>query len=333
MKADVFLPPDALERYARLHQELFAEKAWYQESGVLRQAALALIPLAGEPSHLARDVRRLADELAQQTPWYGSLHGSIRFLFACVLLRRGERVADYLAQTKEAAPHFRAHWRLSGNPFEALAILALQGQAKDGRVTKDQVDRMAEVWREMKRYHPWITQRSDWPAAALLCEAPLTPVQIGERVEAMYRALDVRGYSKGDALQTASHILFFHPESSTIACARFDQLYKAFKARGLWMHQHDYDDVAMLSFAPQDAAEVAARVAEHRERIAALAPRPGKDASFCLACGTALIAMLRNSSDVALLTESQAVLRITAVILAQQAAVMAATQSANAASV
>lgn len=332
MKAlDVVLPSDPVERYARLHQELFAAKPWYQEIGVLRQAALALVPLAGDPALLARDLRRLSDELAQQTPWYASLHGSIRFLFASMLLRRGQRVESFLAEAKSAALHFRAHWRLSGNPFESLAILALQGQSKDGRVAKDQVDRMAEIWLEMKRYHPWITQRSDWPAAALLCEAPLTPVQIGERVEGMYRALEGRGYSKGDALQTASHVLYFHPESASTVSARFDQLFKAFKARGLWMHQTDYDDVAMLCFAPQDAAEVATRVAEHRDRIAALAPRPGKDASFCLACGTALLAMLRSSAAVALLTENQAVLRIATLILAQQAAVMAAASSGAAA--
>jgi hypothetical protein len=325
--ADVFLPPDPVERYTRLHQELFAGKAWYQESGVLRLAALALVPIAGEPASLARDLRRLADDLARQTPWYSSLHNSIRFLFASVLLRRGERVEGFLAEVKSAAALFRAHWRTSAQPFESLAILALQGQTRDGRVTSDQVARLAEVWREMKRYHPWITQRSDWPAAALLCAAPLTPVQIGERIEAMYRELDARGYSKGDALQTASHILFFSTESAATLGARFDQIYKAFKDKGLWMHQADYDDVAMLCFAPQDPGEVAARVSDHRARIASLTPKPSKDDSFGLACGTALIAMLRRSADVALLTESQALLRIVAVVLAQQAAVIAASSA------
>ena len=325
--ADVFLPPDPVERYTRLHQELFAEKAWYQESGVLRLAALVLVPIAGEPASLARDVRRLADELAQQTPWYSSLHNSIRFLFASVLLRRRERVDTFLAELKSAGAHFRQHWKMSAQPFEALAILALKSQSTDGHVSKEQVARLAEVWREMKRYHPWITQRSDWPAAALLCAAPLTPLQIGERVEAMYSGLDGRGYSKGDALQTASHILFFSTESAATVSARFDQIYKAFKQKGLWMHQSDYDDVAMLCFAPQDAGDLVARVSEHRERIANLAPRPSKDDSFGLACGTALIAMLRRSADVALLTESQALLRIVAVVQAQQAAVIAASSA------
>jgi len=328
---DVILPPDPLTRYQQVHRALFARKAWYHDSSVLRHTALALVTTPGEPQTLALRLNELAEELARSTPWYSSLRNSIRFLVASMLLRRGTRVADFLEELKRAGELFREHWRLSGQTFEALAILALSGQSPDGRVTREQVARMAAIWDEMKRYHPWITQRSDWPAAALLAAAPLDPAQVAERLEALYRGLHERGFSRGDALQTASHILYFHTESARAACTRFEQLYKGFKQQGLWMYEGDYDDVALLCFAMQDPAEVVARVAEQREPIAALKPRPGKGTSFSLACGTALISLLRRSAETAHLSEAQALLRIVAILQAQQAAAAAAATAAAAA--
>ena len=78
--------------------------------------------------------RHIADELKARTPWYGSLRNSIRFLIASVLLRRGERAAEFLTEVERAGKLFREHWKTSGQTFEVLAILALQGQSPDGRV-------------------------------------------------------------------------------------------------------------------------------------------------------------------------------------------------------
>jgi len=74
-----------------------------------------------------------------------------------------------------------------------------------------------------------------------------------------------------------------------------------------------------------------AKVAEHRASIADLKPRPSKGDSFSLACGTALLSLLRRSADTAQLTEAQGLLRIVAILQAQQAAAIAAAAGGGAA--
>ncbi len=329
----IHLPKDPLERFCALYGELLAQRSWLESGDSLRFSALVLTPIPGEPKRIAARLLETSEELRRATPWYGSLRSSLRFLFAALLVRYDDRVGDYLAEVERAGKLFRERWKLSGNVHESLAILVLRQRSPEGRVGAAEVARLDEIWREMKRLHPWITHKSDWPACALLASTPAPPAQIAERLEAMYGGLRERGYTRGEALQTAAHILFFHLEPPHVVCARFERLFGSFKQAGLWMGQEDFDEIALLCFTSQPEAEVVERVRAHRERIAELKPRPGKQTSFSLACGTALLQLLRRSTDLAVLTEAQALLQIQAILQAQQAAVAAAAAvSAGAAS-
>ena len=108
---------------------------------------------------------------------------------------------------------------------------------------------------------------------------------------------------------------------------RFQALYGGFKQSGLWMGSQDYDEIALLAFAPQPAAEVLGVVMRHRDRIRGLTPAPDKQTAFTLACGTALIELTRDAAGVALLSEAQLLCNIHAIIAAQQAAAAAAASA------
>lgn len=321
------LPARPLDRFCDLYEALLADRPWWRGREMLRYCALALVTIPGEPREIALRLDQLTAELSASTPWYK--RSSVGTMLAAELLRNGNSAREFLAEVERAAGLFRVHWRFSGSTFEALAIEVLRRKAPDGHVSASQVDRLAAIWKELKSSHPVLTSRSDWPLCALLSRTEAAPSAIGERVEALYQTLHRQGASRGDPLQTAAQILYFHADSTDSVAARFQALYAGFKASGMWMGSHDYEELALLSFAPQAPAEVLEAALRHRERIRALPSAPDKQTSFTLACGTALLELSRDGARLSMLSEAQLLVNIQAILAAQQAAAVAASSAAS----
>jgi len=316
------VPADPLERFCSLYTALIEGRPWWQSLDMLRFCALALTTLPGEPRELAARIDATVEELREERAWYK--RSSVGTLLAALLLRHGESAAEFFAEVDRAEPLFREHWRFGGNTYEALAVAVLRQQTHDQRVSTAQVARLAAIWNEMKRTHPWLTQKSDWPMCALLATSASEPSQIAARLEALYAELRARGFQRGDALQAATQVLFFHAAAPELVGARFQSLFAGFEQSGLWMGSNDYDEIALLCFAPQDAALVLTTVAAHRETISALPHRPNRQACFSLACGTALLQLAGASQQAPVLGEAQMLLAIHNILMAQAAATAAA---------
>lgn len=320
------VPANPLERFCDLYTALLADRPWWQGGwSMLRYCALALTTLPGEVREVAARLDAVSEELRTSVPWYK--RSSVGTMLAALLLRHGDNVHDFLAEVERASDLFREHWRFSGSTYEALAIQVLRHESGDGHVQASQVARLAAIFEVMKKDHPLLTNRADWPSCALLAGSSATPSAIRQRLEALYQATHARGFQRGDALQLASQILCFHQDAPDLLSARFATLYAQFKDSGLWMGSQDYDEIALLCFAPQSPAEVLGTVQRHRAMIAALQPAPDKQCSFSLACGTALLELVRDSARIAQLGEAQLLIHIRMVLAAQQAAAAAAAST------
>jgi hypothetical protein len=319
--------PDPLARFAELHRAVLGPRRWYERDDASRHAALLLVPLPGTPAELARALEARAEELRRALSWWSSLRANVRFVLAALLVREGLSARAMMRAIDEARVLFRRHWRWSGHPWQELAALVLLMQGEERRVTPAEVARLAAIWERMRRDHPWLTQRSDWPACAALVARPEPVEQLAARLEACYRGLGEAGLARGDARQTAAQILCFAPGEPAALCARFGRLWRAFREAGLWMHSGDYDEVALLAFADAPATAVVERVLRHRAAIDALRPRPTRSTSFDLACGTALLELLREArgGEAEAARRIEAIARLVAVLQVQQAAVAAAT--------
>ncbi len=324
--ANTHAPADPVGRFAEIYAELEVGRGWLESADLLRHSALALVTIPGDPRELARRLTATAEELRRSQPWYR--RSSVGVLLAAWLLRTGTSVAAMQAEVERATALFRERWRFSGGTEEVLAILALLESSPDGRVGADQVARLGRIWDALKKDHPILTQKSDWPLCALLAQAPGEPEAIARRVEEIFQGLHARGFGRNDELQTAALVLFLQGDPAGALCARFHALYTAFKDSGLWMGTADYDEIALLCFAPEPAAKVVSVVAEHRARIAALTPKPGKTTSFALAAGTAQIELSRGAAGKGPQAEASAITRIVAILAAQRTAAAVAAASA-----
>ena len=323
------IPPDPLERFIAIGAALEKSRGWTEAALPFRFASAALVTTRGSPDEIARGVRAVADDLKARAGWFGPMRSSIRFLVAAILLRNDIDPASFDAACSEINDGVRAR-KLRRNRSHCLLAALILVNNEQQRLDPARLDRMAEVFRAMKKHHPWITNSGDYAPCALLATTEIGVPEMMERIETAYEGLRQRGYSRGDRLQRASHLMFFNPVEDRVAIDRFDALFHAFKQHGLWMHGGDYDEMAVLSFVDAPPDNVVGCVLDHREKIAALRPRPGKEISFSLSCGTAFLELARDS--VADILDTAQLLQLQSILDAQAAAMIASTSAASAAS-
>lgn len=319
-----------LERFLALAQAFKVESAWSDDTELQRWAAIVLSQSERAPGELVRATRTVISDWRAQVRWWRDTAGSARAFLAATLVLDSLPVSAFLRELERVRDRFRALRLPRSGLAESLALAVLLRGAKDARVDDARLQRIAELYQRVKQDHRFLLGSGDLPTLALLATTDESANEIGRRVEELYGDLRSRGFRASSALLPIPHLLFFHPTPDRRACARFEELWTQFKEHGLHMHSGDYDEVALLSFAPGGPAAVAKRVLAHRERIRnELRPKPGRDASFSLACATTFLELSERAPDAARLAHLQAAVQVRSVIVARQAAMLAASGGAH----
>jgi hypothetical protein len=329
---DPVLPSRPLERFCEMFDALRADKSWAEGTTGLRFAASSLVTLPGDPGRIAKELRSEAGRLADRARWFSSMKSELRFVFAAMLMHSDVDADGFSDELVRIEALFKLEGLNRGTTYSHLAalLLMLHAQARGDRVEAARVRRYGEVYAEMKRHHSFLTGQDDLPASALLSGLDGTAKELASRCERFYEGLRDLGFRRGNALQTASHILVFGPPADDVLMHRFRALYSRFNDAGLWMGSGDYDEVAVLSFLPQPAETVVSLVLAHRAHLQVRKPRPGKELGFSLACGTAFLE-LAGSPEAESLRGAQNVLAVQAILQAQQVAMIAVLAGTTAA--
>jgi uncharacterized protein DUF4003 len=329
-----YLSEKPLDRFCTVVQALREKSSIWDGYTSLRSAALALTTMRGRPQTLVSEMRRTADALKTTSGWTSPLRSSIRFMVASALMRNGSNAESFLREVDRVIPMFREAKLPRGRAYEMLAVLILLDQATQQgwqRVRREQIRRLALVFQQMKADHPWLTGADDFACAALLAQSVDSPQRIGRRVEEFYQGLHQLRFSRGNALQTVSHLLYIHPGDDQMVMRRFRDLYHGFKTHKLWMFEGDYDEIACLTFLEHRSSEIIDLVLRHRSHISDLRPRIGRNESFSLACHTAFLELAVGIKDPAQVAQIALMIQAQAIIQAQQAATVAATSGGAAA--
>jgi hypothetical protein len=324
------VPTDALPRFLALAEELRATKRWADDKELLRHAVIPLVMSAGEPAAVVRNLRATMAELKERTSWWNHVHGGMRILIAAMLNQSGGSPTEFIAEQERATKLFRKHKLRRDGGGEALAIQILAEQTPDRRVTEAQVLRLRSLFEWIRRDHPWAANTGDYPTVALLATTEIPPEKIGVRIEKIYQDLRGRGFKGRGPLIAVSHLLYFHRDADLRCSERFEGLWNEFRSRGLRMQTGDYDELALLAFAPGTASAIASKVMQHREPIAALRPSMGRNTSFSLACGTAFLELVGEDRGLRRLSRIQATVQIQTILRTRQVAAMAAGGAAAA---
>lgn len=325
------LPDQPLARFQELYGALYEQRGWFEDASILRFAAIGAVTCKGDAGTVARNLRSMADQLKKESGWFGELSSNLRFVVAAMLLSYDDRAADFLAEVERVRAMFRDIKLRRGSSYEVMAILILRIGAAKQPVSMTTVKRFQSIYEEMKRHHWWLTGPDDFPACAILANQEGAPRVIGERVEAIYLALN-REFSAGDPLQTAASILYLADGRPDQLAQRYGQLANGFREKKVSIWQSDYDELAILTILEHRPAHVVSTVLRYREDIAAFKPTPSRSMTFNLAASVAFLDIVRQDVDLRSISDARAMMHVQAIIQAQQAAAcMAAATAASAA--
>ncbi len=327
MRQNLELPEDPVARFREIYDALNAERGWWSDASSLRFSAVTAITCPGDARDVASAIRRAADEIKDESGWFGTLNSNLRFIVGAMLALHQDNVRDFLVEVKRVRDMFREVGLRRASIYETMAILVLRMKADKAPVSDRAVREFQEMYEEMKRHHWWLTGPDDFPACAILAGEKASVQQIGQDIEEIYQALDAKGFSKGDPLQTAANILYLARVHADKAASRYSALAEGFRETSVSIWQSDYDELAILSFLGHSAKRIVDSVLRHRELMESLKPKPDRSLTFNLAASTTFLELARLDKDLKVITDAKALLDMQAIINAQEAAAVAAACS------
>jgi len=331
MKPQLEFPEDPLQRFLTLAEAIATKKRWFHGWSMLRFAALGLQTVPGDPVELVERLERVVKELDDNFSWLSSIGKDLRFCLAAAILRHGGNGVEFAQTLGTARTWFREAKLSRSEIHEALATIVLIDASADGRPTRDQVFRLAEVHQGMRRLSRFFTHTDDYPAAALLAQRGDDLGTIEKRLGSLYENLRQLRFKSGNDLQLATHLLYFADVEDQVIASRFHALYKAFANEGLHMHRGDYDEIASLSLLDHDPSAIVQRVLSDRETLRErLRPKPSKQEGFTFASTTTFLTFAVRNRKLHIINDAVNLAQVISLIQAQQAAAAVAASSAAA---
>ena len=262
------------------------------------------------------------------THLFSNFRGNIKLPLICMLAvgddpeARWERARRYYDLLRET---------FSGSEYLALAALLLSDRAKGEEDLTALAERGKALYQRMRREHPFLTGREDSVFALLLAESERSDGELIEDMEACYVRLDER-FPRGDALQTASHVLALSATPSEAKVRRMLDLFDAIeRAGGKYGKDRQLPILAALSLGDESVDDLARDILE-ADRL--LAQQKGYRGVFGLDRRTRTMhaAMLLSLPDRQAGLVSAAAQQTTLVMIAVQQALMCAVVASSAAS-
>jgi hypothetical protein len=314
-----------MERYTQIHSQLKDRYRWK----VSDQSLLMMVASLYITNNRSFDIERfndVAEHIKNHSGLFSPLRSQSRFTFAAMLDTRFEN-------PKEMFPVFMAAYNelisagFSRNIFTYIAaMLLVTTDAKDLQALST---RARSIYKKMREEHLFLTGHSDYPLAVTLAKNDRPADELIFHVEDLYNKLSQNGFRKGNDLQSMSHILSLHENSSTDdLVVKSTEIFDRMKKEGIKPKSMFYPQIALLTFIEKGMNNLT-EIIEIWERLnAEKAFKWKKDINFMMAVTFVVSDKIEDSS----LLQTNLSTTIETLIQAQQAASIAAISGAAVAS-
>jgi len=263
---------DAVDRFSEIYQALGPGTRWWNDSAWLRFAAQAAVAGAKSPIESARAIEDAAELLYQHAHWYDALASPLNLVVAATLVQTSDSVESFIADVAPAGHLMHAAgFRLSGSNL-IKTILMMRVLAGGAPASAPIVERMHQIFVEMKKHHWWLTGRGEVPVCALLSSIAGTPGEISIAVEGIYKRLQDHPLIAGRDLLTAAHMLVLRGLPGAQAADRFIAITEILKRKSSAIYHGDYLGIALLGLLDHEPEEIESRIGKMKEALADLAP-------------------------------------------------------------
>ena len=124
------------------------------------------------------------------------------------------------------------------------------------------MDRALLFYKKMKEEHYWLTSKEDHMMAMILAHSHQDVEATIQEAEACYTYLNERGISKGNALQTMSHLLTLSPDAVSVKCDRLLAIEQALKANKIKLQSYSRSLVAILALLDVEVEPLVQQIAQ-----------------------------------------------------------------------
>jgi hypothetical protein len=313
---------DPLARFFKLEAAFDAHRGFMGDRVPLRLVAANLVLCPGDAVEIAAQVRASAEQLRQRLSFLSDIVPSIQLLVSAVLLQRGDEPEAFLAEVERVRPIMRALGMRRREIYEVVAILALRIRNERAPILDEQVERLRDIYQQMKHHHWLLTGPEDYPACAFLVgQRDRSPEDIGVRANKIYEGLREQAKLwRGDPLQTASNMLALSPLDPPELVERFRLLAVEFDQAGVRIRQDEYDEVAVLCFLARPSERIVETVCGYTREIRERINWADRTNAFGLAANLAFVRLVGNDPELGALADAKTLLDMQTIIAARQAA-------------
>ena len=299
------------------------------ESGMIWLAAAAI--------YTAKDQTVESDKLKfckglikEQTGIFSNFRGNVRCAVAA-MLAISENPEQMLADGLEVHKMLKNGMRDSAYlPLAAMTIARL-AERKD---YEEVVEKTKEIYDEIKKNHPFLTSNEDSAFCAMMALSEKSAEELVSEAERCYRFLNENARYPKNAVQSLSHVLAICDGTPEEKCEKTIELYETLQAYGM-KYGKDYE-LPTLGVLAMEHEDYEALAEEMKEVDTWLSKQKGFGVFGSISIKQRLMyagMLLQNKKEQGVLSESAALQSTLAILVAQEAAMMAMLAASTAATV
>ena len=318
---------EKLERLIGLFQQVSGEFKWEQS---LTNHFTALTYTLNNKEFDKEKIENVRKHMKQTTGMFSYYRGTsliiLSALLACKYDNPNEefnKMLNYNEKMKAAG--------FKNSMYLPMANYALLATGKEGWA-ETRINKAIEIYKEMKKNHPWLTSGDDYPLSVLLADSDMPVNNIIENMEECYNLLNENGFSKTNGLQFLSHILGFRKEENKIKVLRCKEIFDKLKENKMKVYSGGYPIIGFLSILGEEAHVAVEQVIDVVKILQSTKKYKWLTKETHLFTAAALVSDLyiNNMKSQKDLIQTAIGISIEALIAAQTVAVIAAASAASA---
>jgi hypothetical protein len=243
------------------YKELKGNFKW--DTSLLKHFCAMMHATRGEKVNIDR-IKEIKKYIKEETGWTSHYRGNNQLIIATLLCFE----EDYKSFFKNMAA---VHETMRQHGFRKSEYLPLATYTMVKNVPEDQwnckLQRMDEFYRSMKEKHFWLTSTDDYVFAAVLATTDLDVKETMVKVEECYKSLNKEGFSKGNDLQTLSHIMALGEETAYEKCTKANSLYNKLKDEKCKLKNSGLATLGVLTLIAENENEIVKEIKEVNDFI------------------------------------------------------------------
>lgn len=194
-----------------------------------------------------KEFLNVSDFLKKDIKWYSGINQEMRYTLASLLINQFPDPIQAFSDLKECYNALTKKGFHKG-PYTYLAAYTLLSHPMEGMDRSDQAGLAMELYKAMKSKHFFLTSNDDYPLAVLLSNINYSIEHQMENIEFFYHYLGDRVFRKGNDLQFLSHILTYGENSNRERLAEnCVNLYEQFRKHNLKIKGIHFSTIGVLA--------------------------------------------------------------------------------------